>query len=120
MPTGISGCVLVAIVDPPPLKGLDRRYQLRLGSVMQAYRKLTLHSERAVGIGGANCTELARSGSAKVYRFASGSSFRSPTLAIFKVMSVCVIGFLAERKSAGRGLLGSRRWRPDPRGWKVK
>jgi len=31
----------VAIVDPPPLKGLDRRYQLRLGSVMQAYRKLT-------------------------------------------------------------------------------
>jgi ATP-dependent exoDNAse (exonuclease V) alpha subunit len=33
----------VAIVDPPPLKGLDRRYQLRLGSVMQAYRKLTIH-----------------------------------------------------------------------------
>jgi site-specific recombinase XerD len=43
MPTGISGCVLVAIVDPPPLKGLDRRYQLRPGSVMQAYRKLTVH-----------------------------------------------------------------------------
>jgi hypothetical protein len=42
MPTGISDCVLVAIVDPPPLKGLDRRYQLRLGSVMQAYRKLTM------------------------------------------------------------------------------
>jgi hypothetical protein len=41
MPTGISGCVLVAIVDPPPLKGLDRRYQLHLGSVMQAFRKLT-------------------------------------------------------------------------------
>jgi hypothetical protein len=43
MPTGISGYVLVAIVDPPPLKGLDRRYQLRPASVMQAYRKLTIH-----------------------------------------------------------------------------
>jgi hypothetical protein len=44
MPVGISGCVLVVIVDPPrPLPGLDRRYQLRPGNVMQAYRKLTLY-----------------------------------------------------------------------------
>src|ERR1017187_6643449 len=43
MPTGTSGSVLVVIVGPPvPCRDYDRRYHLRPGTVIQAYRKLTL------------------------------------------------------------------------------
>src|ERR1017187_10390463 len=43
MPTGTSSSVLAVIVGPPvPCRDYDRRYHLRQGSVMQAYRKLTM------------------------------------------------------------------------------
>src|ERR1035441_9181031 len=48
MPAGTSGSVLVVIVSPPsPARGLDRRYQLRPGCVMQACRKDTICPEVA-------------------------------------------------------------------------
>src|ERR1017187_7213934 len=43
MPTGTSSSVLAVIVGPPvPCRDYDRRYHLRQGTVMQAYRKLTI------------------------------------------------------------------------------
>src|ERR1039457_153138 len=52
MPSGTSGSVLVVIVGPPvPCRDYDRRYHLRPGTVIQAYRKLTL-SSRAIDYGG--------------------------------------------------------------------
>src|SRR5664279_2958300 len=46
MPTGTSGSVLVVIVGPPvPCRDYDRRYHLRPGTVIQAYRKLTMHPQ---------------------------------------------------------------------------
>src|SRR5260370_32666990 len=42
MPAGTSPCARVAMVSPPcPCRAYDRPYQLWLGGIMQAYRKLT-------------------------------------------------------------------------------
>ena len=66
MPTGTSGSVLVVIVGPPvPCRDYDRRYHLRPGTVIQAYRKLT---KKPRMYGGAGCLAEIQTSSLRFYR----------------------------------------------------